>query len=102
LRWLLLSGLLSALKTILWPFPEERRNSLKPIDQTGLEYPIGSFPVSNAEASFGVILDETCVRLEGSRNRGALKRIRKMEEVLRNLEDELDAILAGSQDLTRY
>jgi hypothetical protein len=94
LRWLLLSGLLSALKTILWPFPEERRNSLKPIDQTGRESRLNSpVPVSDAETIFSVILDETCVRLEDSRNRGVLKRIGKMEEALQDLEDELDTIL---------
>jgi hypothetical protein len=54
-----------------------------------------SFLVSGAEKSFNVILDETCGRLEDSRNRGVLKRIRKMEEVLQDLEDELDAMLRG-------
>lgn len=73
---------------------------MKLTDQTGLEGPYpneaGSFPHSGAEASFTTILDETCSRLENSRNRGALKRIRKMEEVLRDIEDDLDAILSGS------
>jgi hypothetical protein len=71
---------------------------LKPIDQTGLEYPneTNSFPVSGAETSFNAILDETCGRLEDSRNRGVLKRIGKMEEALQDLEDELEAILRGS------
>jgi hypothetical protein len=68
---------------------------LKPIDQAGLEglYPNGSFFLSDTETSFTSILDETCGRLEDSRNRGALKRIRKMEELLRDIEDELDAVL---------
>jgi hypothetical protein len=71
---------------------------LKPIDQAGLEgpYPNGSFLLSDTETSFASILDETCSRLEDSRNRGALKRIRKMEELLRNIEDELDAVLCPS------
>jgi hypothetical protein len=68
---------------------------LKPIDQTD-RGPGGPVPVSGAETVFSVILDEACVRLEDSRNRGVLKRIGKMEEVLRDLEDELDAILRGS------
>ncbi|MDR0586271.1 MAG: hypothetical protein LBG26_03435, partial [Treponema sp.] len=70
---------------------------LKLTDQTGLEGPYpneaGSYLRSGAEASFTTILDETCGRLENSRNRGALKRIRKMEEVLRDIEDDLDAVL---------
>jgi hypothetical protein len=69
---------------------------LKPIDQTGLEYPGGPVPVSDTEPTFSVILDEACIRLEDSRNRGVLKRIRKMEETLNDLEDELDAILRGA------
>jgi hypothetical protein len=71
---------------------------LKPIDQAGLEdpYPGGSFSFSDAEMSFTSILDETCGRLEDSRNRGALKRIRRMEEILQGIEDELDAVLCGS------
>jgi hypothetical protein len=68
---------------------------LKPIDQTGLEYP-GPVPVSDEETSFNAILDETCGRLEDSRNRGVLKRIGKMEESLDDLEDELDAMLRGA------
>lgn len=56
----------------------------------------GSFLLSDAEVSFTTILDETCGRLENSRNRGALKRIRKMEEVLRDIEDDIDAMLSGS------
>ena len=59
-------------------------------------YPNGSFFLSDMETSFASILDETCGRLEDSRNRGALKRIRKMEELLRNIEDELDAVLRPS------
>jgi hypothetical protein len=67
---------------------------LKPIDQTD-RGPGGLVPVSDAETTFSVILDETCVRLEDSRNRGILKRIGKMEKVLNDLEDELNAMLHG-------
>ncbi|MDR2049262.1 MAG: hypothetical protein LBP69_07385 [Treponema sp.] len=66
---------------------------MKPIDQTGLDYPGGLF-LEDMETSFTAILDETCGRLEDSRNRGALKRIRKMEEILRDIEDELDTMLS--------
>ncbi|MDR2142880.1 MAG: hypothetical protein LBP29_00740 [Treponema sp.] len=73
---------------------------MKLTDQTGTEGPYpneaGSFPLSGAEASFVTLLDETCGRLENSRNRGVLKRIRKMEEVLQDIEDDLDAILSFS------
>ncbi|MDR0403099.1 MAG: hypothetical protein LBH35_05855 [Treponema sp.] len=60
--------------------------------------PGGLFPFSDAGTPFAVILDETCGRLENSRNRGALKRIQKMEEILRGIEDELDAILRGPDE----
>jgi hypothetical protein len=69
---------------------------LKPIDHTGLEYPGDPVPVSDTEITFSVILDEACIRLEDSRNRGVLKRIRKMEEALNDLEDELDTMLRGA------
>jgi hypothetical protein len=67
---------------------------LKQIDQTGFEYSGG--PSLFSGPAFSAILDETCERLEESRNRGALKRIRKMEEVLETIENELDALLRGA------
>lgn len=43
--------------------------------------------------TFDALLDQTFERLEGTRNQGALKRIGRMEDVLKELEDELTRII---------
>jgi hypothetical protein len=47
------------------------------------------------DPSFETLLDDTCGRLETTRRRLSLKRIRKLEAVLRSLERELDELLGG-------
>lgn len=43
--------------------------------------------------SFDALLDETCVRLEDTRSQGVIKRLKKMEDTLLRLEEELTAML---------
>jgi len=66
------------------------------IEQTGqnepAEFSVGVFP--NQQLSFETILDEICERLHDTRQQGFLKRIRKLEELLDKLEQELEELLA--------
>jgi hypothetical protein len=98
-RWLRLSA--PSGRKNLWLFPEELLNSVKPVEPdspaglTGVHSgETGSLPLS-AEFAFDTILNETCSRLEDRRNRGIVKRIYKMEEILKTLEYDLNALLGN-------
>jgi len=66
------------------------------IEQTGQNGPaelsVRVFP--NQQLSFETLLDEICERLHDTRQQGSLKRIRKLEELLDKLEQELEELLA--------
>ena len=64
------------------------------IEQNGQNGPAElSIPVlSNQHLSFETLLEDICERLQDAKEQGALKRIRKMEEVLEELEKELDEL----------
>ena len=52
-----------------------------------------SVPVlSNQQLSFEILLEDICERLQDTRQQGSLKRIRKMEETLDELEKELEEL----------
>lgn len=61
---------------------------MKPTDQTGPNPAL----VSGA-MSFDALLDETCIRLADTRSQGVMKRLKKMENTLLCLEEELTAML---------
>ena len=48
--------------------------------------------ISNQHLSFETLLENICERLQDTRQQGSLKRIRKMEETLDELEKELDEL----------
>jgi len=50
-------------------------------------------PEDGIEPSFDALLNETFGRLETKRNQGALRRILRIEETLRGLEDELTVLI---------
>ena len=52
-----------------------------------------SLPGEDAGPSFETLLDDACGRLEDTRRRISLKRIRKLEAILNGLERELNEIL---------
>jgi len=64
------------------------------IEQTGqnepAEFSVGVF--SNQRLSFETLLDEMCERLYDTRQQGSLKRIRKLEALLDELEQELEEL----------
>ena len=47
---------------------------------------------SNQLLSFETLLEDICERLQDTRQQGSLKRIRKLEEILDLLEQELDEL----------
>jgi hypothetical protein len=64
------------------------------VEQNGQNGPAElSIPVlSNQQLSFETLLEDICERLQDTKEQGSLKRIRKMEEVLEELEKELDEL----------
>ncbi|MDR0447728.1 MAG: hypothetical protein LBH07_03580 [Treponema sp.] len=48
---------------------------------------------SNHCLSFENLLDETCERLQDARQQGSLKKIRKLDEILGILEQDLDGFI---------
>ena len=64
------------------------------VEQNGQNGPAElSIPVlSNQHLSFETLLEDICERLQDAKEQGSLKRIRKMEEVLEELEKELDEL----------
>ncbi|MDR2029602.1 MAG: hypothetical protein LBP93_08715 [Treponema sp.] len=49
-------------------------------------------------SSFETVLDETCDRLRDKKIQHSIRRIRLLEEVLGNLEDELEAMIRSVPD----
>ena len=64
------------------------------VEQNGQNGPAElSIPVlSSQQLSFETLLEDICERLQDAKEQGSLKRIRKMEEVLEELEKELDEL----------
>ena len=50
--------------------------------------------------SFETLLENICERLQDTRQQGSLKRIRKMEESLEELEKELDELVFSINQMT--
>ena len=48
--------------------------------------------LSNRRLSFDTLLEDVCERLQDTNQQGSLKKIRKMEETLDELEKELDEL----------
>jgi hypothetical protein len=48
--------------------------------------------LSEGKPSFQTILDDVCERLQGTMQQGSLRRIQKLEESLRLLEEELNEL----------
>jgi len=73
------------------------------IEQTGqnepAEFSVRVFP--NQQLSFETLLDEICERLHDTRQQGFLKRIRRLEVLLDELEQELDELSALRNRLLR-
>ncbi|MDR2663202.1 MAG: hypothetical protein LBC31_09425 [Treponema sp.] len=79
---------------------------MKPINQNGqagdpaltgpAREPDSQVPPSPGGFSFETMLDEICERLQDTRYQYSLRRIRKMEEALDDLERELDGFLETS------
>jgi hypothetical protein len=55
--------------------------------------------LSQAIPSFEAIVAEACGKLESKRARHIIARIQKIEEMLKLMETELDAFLAGKKEL---
>ena len=70
------------------------------IEQTGqnpafepapAEFSVNVF--SDQRLSFEILLEDICERLQDTRQQGSLKRIRKLEEILDLLEQELNKLI---------